>query len=64
MTKSQVRHSTVINTDVNTQGKYVTDASQIQILCFMFLLKDDINIKRQRIPRNSQFLFTIELLLY
>ncbi len=31
ITKSQVvRHSTVINTDVNTQGKCVTDASQIQ----------------------------------
>ncbi len=30
ITKSQVRHSTVIITDFNTQGKYVTDASQIQ----------------------------------
>ncbi len=39
ITKSQVRHSTVIITDVNTQGKCVMDASQIQmgvnnVLCF------------------------------
>ncbi len=31
ITKSQVRHSTVIITDVNTQEKCVTDTSQLQM---------------------------------
>ncbi len=31
ITKSQVRHSTVIITEFNTQGKCVTDASRIFI---------------------------------
>ncbi len=40
ITKSQVRHLTVIITDFNTEEKCVTDASQIQTGEIMFWLKD------------------------